>query len=149
MSEQQAIKEALLYTMDEFHNVCKENGLSYFLVGDGLIYAIRHNGFIPWDVDIDVSLHYEDYKKLLRLCYCFTIPLKLSQYYFNKDDYRNTASVINENITVDIGAFKRNITGATLDILCFYPTFSSSTMQKLHFNIVKVFRSLLIVKGEL
>src|SRR5699024_8204949 len=80
---------------------------------------------------------------------CFTRPLKLSHYSFNKDDYRNTASVINENITVDTGAFKRNITGATLDILCFYPTFPSSTMQKLHFNIVKVFRSLLIVKGEL
>ena len=55
--------ESLIY-FDEF---CKEHNLTYFLLGGCVIGAIRHNGFIPWDDDIDVMMPRRDYERMLKL----------------------------------------------------------------------------------
>ncbi len=59
------IKELQLEIMDEIDAFCSANGLKYFLAGGTLLGAIRHNGFIPWDDDIDIALPREDYDKLV------------------------------------------------------------------------------------
>ncbi|SDW47975.1 lipopolysaccharide cholinephosphotransferase [Kandleria vitulina] len=51
----------------EFDKICKENGLDYFLGGGSAIGAIRHQGFIPWDDDIDVNMCRKDYDKFLKI----------------------------------------------------------------------------------
>ena len=55
--------ESLVY----FDNFCKEHELTYFLLGGCVIGAVRHNGFIPWDDDIDVMMPRRDYERMLRL----------------------------------------------------------------------------------
>ncbi|MBQ3265555.1 MAG: LicD family protein [Ruminococcus sp.] len=55
--------ESLVY----FDNFCKEHDLTYFLLGGCVIGAVRHNGFIPWDDDIDVMMPRRDYERMLRL----------------------------------------------------------------------------------
>lgn len=47
--------------LDYIVNVCKENKLRYFLFYGSLIGAVRHNGFIPWDDDIDLAMLKNDY----------------------------------------------------------------------------------------
>ncbi len=47
-----------------FDRFCRENQLKYYLCGGGLIGAIRHHGFIPWDDDIDLFMPREDYERL-------------------------------------------------------------------------------------
>lgn len=47
-----------------FIKICESNGLRYWANGGTAIGAIRHNGFIPWDDDIDVEMMREDIIKL-------------------------------------------------------------------------------------
>ena len=56
-------KEKLIATFYEFDNFCKLHGIKYFAAYGTLIGAIRHNGLIPWDDDIDVWMLPDDYRK--------------------------------------------------------------------------------------
>ena len=60
---QNKMLEILLY----FDGFCKKNKLMYYLCGGGLIGAIRHGGFIPWDDDIDVFMPRQDYERLAEI----------------------------------------------------------------------------------
>lgn len=57
----------LLAMLKDFHNFCEQNNIKYSLCGGTLLGSIRHNGFIPWDDDIDVMLDRKNYEKLLNL----------------------------------------------------------------------------------
>ena len=71
-----------------FRDICEENNLRYFLLGGTLLGAIRHDGFIPWDDDVDVCMPREDYEKFLKIA-----QNKLEKPYYissleNNYDYR-------------------------------------------------------------
>ncbi|MCR5576751.1 MAG: LicD family protein [Oscillospiraceae bacterium] len=59
-------KQLMLSIMDEIDAFCRENALTYFLVGGTLLGAVRHKGFIPWDDDMDIGLPRKDYERLIR-----------------------------------------------------------------------------------
>ena len=50
-----------------FIGICNAHNLKYFVSGGTLIGAIRHNGFIPWDDDIDIMMPRDDYEKFLKV----------------------------------------------------------------------------------
>lgn len=50
-----------------FHDYCVEHNLRYYVIGGTLLGAIRHQGFIPWDDDIDVGMPRADYERLIEL----------------------------------------------------------------------------------
>lgn len=50
-----------------FRDFCEKNHLTFYLIGGGLIGALRNGGFVPWDDDVDVMLPRSDYEKLPKL----------------------------------------------------------------------------------
>lgn len=58
------IQRGSVKLLKAFNGICEENQLSYYAGGGTLIGAIRHNGFIPWDDDIDLIMTRDDYEKL-------------------------------------------------------------------------------------
>lgn len=59
------IQQETLKSLKKLDQICAELNINYFLAYGTLIGAIRHNGFIPWDDDIDVFFMRHDLEKLL------------------------------------------------------------------------------------
>ena len=64
LRRQQMVMLQMVKVLDE---ICKKHDIPYFLYGGTLLGAFRHDGFIPWDDDLDVAMLRRDYKRLLKV----------------------------------------------------------------------------------
>lgn len=55
------VQERLRESLIEILNFADELGVDIFLVGGSLLGAVRHQGFIPWDDDLDLAIKRKDY----------------------------------------------------------------------------------------
>jgi len=53
-----------LEILDYFISICRKLNINYVLLAGSVLGAVRHNGFIPWDDDIDVGVPRVQYIKL-------------------------------------------------------------------------------------
>ena len=75
-----AHQRALCTILREFDRVCRALEIPYMLFAGTMLGAVRHEGFIPWDDDLDVIMMRKDYDRFLEqepdhptlaLCYDF------------------------------------------------------------------------------
>ena len=59
------LKETELEILKYFVRICDENHIDYYMYAGSLLGTIRHQGFIPWDDDIDVMMFRKDYEKFV------------------------------------------------------------------------------------
>ena len=76
-----------LKILEAVTDLCERNGIKYFLDSGTLIGAIRHNGFIPWDDDIDINMPYEDYCRFLEIAPAELGPNYYIQNYQTEDHF--------------------------------------------------------------
>ena len=58
-------QQRAMETLIEFHRVCEKNNIRYQLAFGSLLGAIRDNGQIPWDYDVDVIIPYSEKTRLI------------------------------------------------------------------------------------
>lgn len=92
------IHEEILIVMDEVDRVCREHNLQYYLIGGTLLGAVRHEGFIPWDDDLDIAMPRGDYETFLSICPS-VLPshLKIATARYDANYHRLFSKVYNVN----------------------------------------------------
>ena len=142
-------KKVLVGILKYFDHLCRSNGIKYSLIGGSLIGAIRHDGIIPWDDDIDVILMPEEYEKLLKVLrsshnsrYKALIPLDTDGYYFPFIKIIDSTTVLYEE-----GVKPKKDSGIFIDVFR-YGYFSKREIKRAY-RKTKMLRSLLAGTIEL
>ncbi len=98
------LQKKLLTLLDFFHNFCAENDLRYYAMGGTALGAMRHEGFIPWDDDIDVAMPRDDYERLKELVankdtgiYEFEFPGENRDFVYTYGKMYDTTTTLIEN----------------------------------------------------
>ena len=57
------VQVKILETMKYIDKICRENDITYYIMGGTALGAVRHGGFIPWDDDLDIFMTPSEYEK--------------------------------------------------------------------------------------
>ena len=100
------VQTILLKIMVEFDRICNKHNLDYALAFGSMLGAVRHNGFIPWDDDIDILMTRTEYLKLVEI---LKTELK-SPFYFQcfEIDDRYNSTIPNMKIKIQNTFIKEN-----------------------------------------
>lgn len=113
------IQQESLKILDTVAALCDKLQLRYYLAYGTLIGAVRHQGFIPWDDDIDIMMPRKDYAILLDYFQTHAEELKPLELYstYNCPDYPYMISRIsNSDYVLDVHNEKPYGLGLFLDI---------------------------------
>jgi len=61
------LQEYLTYLMKQIDDVCRENDIEYWMDYGTLLGAYRHEGFVPWDDDVDLGMLRADAEKFIEV----------------------------------------------------------------------------------
>lgn len=109
------IKNIELCILKKFDQICKDNHLEYSLAFGTMIGAVRHQGFIPWDDDIDVLMKREDYEKLLKLKY-EDDNFEIKSYRYSKNYYYPFSKMIDKRTYLEESWRAEKDMGVYIDI---------------------------------
>ena len=61
------MQQRMLEVLEVLDDICRRNGISYWLSGGSMLGAVRHQGFIPWDDDLDIEMLRPDFERLMKI----------------------------------------------------------------------------------
>lgn len=112
-----SVQKVLLDMLAWFHVFCEKNDITYYAVGGTMIGAARHQGFIPWDDDIDLAIPRNDYNRLIEMLKKPIDHYVLESPYSGSKDFLYSYSKLYDTNTTLIQCTRRNCKrGLYLDI---------------------------------
>ena len=131
------LQKKSLNLLKEFLRITKELSLNYYLVCGSVLGAVKYQGFIPWDDDIDVGMPREDYDIFIR-----EAPAMLKSEYFLANYHTEPTnpiiySKLRDSTTtfIETSVKKMNINhGIYIDI---FPLDSYTTKNRKEFELKK------------
>ena len=58
---------AQIEVLEIIDHICRKYGLMYYADWGTLLGTVRHEGFIPWDDDIDIAMKRQDYMRFIEI----------------------------------------------------------------------------------
>ena len=65
--ELRQLQGCFLEIIKDIDRVCRENGICYMAAGGTALGSVRHQGFIPWDDDVDLLMPRPDLQRFLEI----------------------------------------------------------------------------------
>ena len=143
------VQPILLEIAKEIKRVCEENDIPYFLYRGTFLGAVRHQGFIPWDDDMDFAMLRRDYEKFRRIAPEKMDPRFCFQDWHTDEDYAHPFGKVRKRGTRYVEAKCRPLAenGFYVDIypLDYAPQAEADrkklARQQLHLYRVKLMKS--------
>lgn len=144
------IQKLELEALKEIIDICEKLSIEYFLVGGSCLGAVRHNGFIPWDDDIDVGMTRENYEKFI-----LNAPIILKKGYFLQTPYNEKVPYTFSKLRIDGTKFveysDRNVKmhhGIYVDIFPFDEAPDDEKKNIKQFNKIKRLTKLFALRNQ-
>lgn len=146
------LQQLLYMCLEEFDRICRENNIRYFLGGGSLLGAVRHQGIIPWDDDVDVMMLRGDYERFIEVA-----PKAVKEgMFFQSSDTDSEYHSVFPKLRIDGTRFVTEFSsrfhnmhqGIFIDIFVHDHTSDNRLMQKLHIFETLFARSMVFHKWE-
>lgn len=135
----------ILEILKIFSKICDTYHLRYYLAGGTLLGAVRHQGFIPWDDDIDVSMPLSDFLKFQELSDIFPENIEIQ----SEDNDPNYPFVFIKLCDISHPFPTKNAygpKGVYIDIFPLLPAKELKLGTQFCFNIISVINYILQIK---
>lgn len=141
------LQNILLSMLIDIKDLCDKENIEYFLGGGTLLGAIRNNGFIPWDDDVDIMMTRENYDKFVSVA----VKKLNSKYYVQNWDndtnwhYAYTKIRLNDTVfsTQFTEQFKNMHQGIFIDVFVQDDTSHSMFFQKKQIFDIRLWHSVI------
>lgn len=130
------LQSALLSILTDINTVCKDNGVNYTVCGGTCLGAIRHEGFIPWDDDVDLFMLKSEFPKFAEAMearfpgkFLVEVPAKTPNYNLALARVRLNGTIVRSK--EDIGKPTEDC-GVYVDIFYLENAPNNAILRKLH-----------------
>ena len=134
----------------EIKRICEKYRIRYFMIAGTLLGAVRHQGFIPWDEDMDFGMLRADFNRFVAAC---EEELDLEKYFLQTSEtdpgytyafakIRLNGTRIVEGLSEEAAAHQ----GIFVDVFPFDNVPENPILRKLHERERYVWKNLLAVK---
>lgn len=142
------LHQILVMMMEEIKRVCDENHIRYFLVGGTMLGAVRHQGFIPWDDDMDIAMLREDYEKFMKIADQKFQKDMYVEHIHSGNGYGHVFGKVMLRGTTWIGEFSENVDcnkGIFIDVFPIDKTSENKFLRKMHFIHSRVIQRMILL----
>ena len=147
--ERARVQKTALEALVEIDRICRKNNIKYTLAYGTMIGAVRHQGFIPWDDDVDICMLRDDYAKFKKICetelnekYFYQSHDTDKEYYHLYDKIRVNGTVFKEAFQADYNIHQ----GVYVDIFPIDYLPDNNLKRTLQYYKVRFFRTGLMAK---
>ncbi len=139
------LQKKLLETFSWLVKYLEENNLRYYMICGTMLGAVRHEGFIPWDDDIDIAMPRKDYDRFIELMKNPIEHYVVESYKTGNKDYCYSSAKFYDLETTMIEQKKRKVKrGVYIDI--FSLDGIGNTLEESYANYKKIDRANMLLE---